>query len=66
MDFDESTNPATLIIGGIELQTLERAVEGLTGGFPVTLAEFEAKIKEKMIKANFPSKKDPHLPTIRS
>lgn len=48
VDFDESTNPATLTVSGPELQTLERAVEGLTGGFPVTLAEFELKIRDKM------------------
>ena len=50
VDFDESTDPATLIIRGPELQTLERAVEGLTGGSPVTLAEFETKIQAKLAK----------------
>jgi hypothetical protein len=48
VDFDESTDPATLIVKEPELQTLERAVEGLTGGFPVTLTEFESKIREKL------------------
>lgn len=48
IDFDESTNPATLFVLGPELQTLEHAVEGLTGGFPVTLAEFESKIRDKI------------------
>ncbi len=48
IDFDETTDPATLVVTGPELQTLERAVEGLTGGRPVTLPEFEAKIVEKM------------------
>lgn len=46
--FDETTDPATLTVGRPELQTLERAVEGLTGGYPVTLSEFESKIREKM------------------
>ncbi|QDV77696.1 Restriction endonuclease NotI [Planctomycetes bacterium K2D] len=46
--FDESTDPATLTVSGPELQTLERAVEGLTGGYPVTLAEFESKIRDKL------------------
>jgi len=46
--FDESTDPATLLIGEPEKQTLERAVEGLTGGHPVTLNEFETKILEKV------------------
>jgi len=50
VDFDESTDPATLIVAGLELQTLEHAVEGLTGGFPVTLSEFESKIREKMLR----------------
>ncbi|MEJ7849157.1 MAG: NotI family restriction endonuclease [Pyrinomonadaceae bacterium] len=53
IDFDESTNPATLAVSRYELQTLERAVEGLTGGFPVTLAEFESKIRSKMSRAMF-------------
>jgi hypothetical protein len=46
--FDESTDPATLIIASTQFQTLERAVEGLTGGFPVTQSEFESKILEKL------------------
>ncbi len=50
VDFDESTDPATLIVLQPELHTLERAVEGLTGGFPVTLSEFEAKIRAKMAR----------------
>jgi len=50
VDFDESTDPTTLSVTGLELQTLERAVEGLTGGFPVTLSEFESKIREKMLR----------------
>ncbi len=49
IDFDESSNPATLVIRELELQTLEQAVVGLTGGFPVTLTEFESKIREKML-----------------
>jgi Restriction endonuclease NotI len=48
VEFDESTNPITLRIGKTQLQTLERAVEGLTGGNPVTLSEFESKIQEKL------------------
>lgn len=52
VDFDESTDPATIFISSIHLQTLERAVEGLTGGYPVTLVAFEQKIQEKMIRTN--------------
>lgn len=48
VDFDESTNPATLFVSRTELQTLERAVEGLTGGLPVNLQEFESKIRLKL------------------
>lgn len=46
--FNEDTDPATIEIGEPQLQTLERAVEGLTGGYPVTLSEFEAKLREKL------------------
>jgi hypothetical protein len=46
--FDERTNPATLIVDEPQKQTLERAIEGLTGGFPVSLSEFERRIKEKI------------------
>jgi hypothetical protein len=45
--FDESTDPITLVRESICFTTLERAVEGLTGGVPVTLDEFEKRIKEK-------------------
>lgn len=46
--FDESTDPARIVIGRPQLQTLERAVEGLTGGYPVSLGEFESKILAKL------------------
>ncbi len=52
IDFDESTNPATLIVTGAQLHTLENAVDGLTGGFPVTLEEFESKIRDKMTRTS--------------
>ncbi len=48
IDYNEMVEPAQITIGLPQKQTLERAVEGLTGGFPVTLAEFEAKIAEKL------------------
>lgn len=48
VDFDEDTDPAVLILAGQKFQTLERAVEGLTGGFPVSLSEFELRIREKI------------------
>jgi hypothetical protein len=46
--YDETKDPVEIVISEPEKQTLERAVEGLTGGFPVTLAEFEGKITEKL------------------
>lgn len=48
LDWDESTDPVSIHFGEPEKQTLERAVEGLTGGYPVTLEEFEARIEEKL------------------
>jgi hypothetical protein len=46
--YDESTDPVRITLGEPRKQTLERAVEGLTGGLPVTLSEFEEKIHEKL------------------
>jgi len=46
--YDESGPIATIKIDEPYKQTLEHAVEGLTGGLPVTLNEFEAKIVEKL------------------
>ncbi|MBN1942713.1 MAG: hypothetical protein JW849_05395 [Phycisphaerae bacterium] len=48
--YDESGETAVLTLGEPEKQTLERAVEGLTGGLPVTLEDFESKIREKLNK----------------
>lgn len=48
VSFDESTDPATILVGKPEMQTLEHAVEGLTGGHPVTLSAFESKIVSKL------------------
>jgi hypothetical protein len=39
---------ATLGLGEIRYTTLERAVEGLTAGNPVSLDEFEGRIREKL------------------
>jgi hypothetical protein len=58
--FDETTDPATLTVGCPELQTLERAVEGLTGGYPVTLSEFELKLCEKMNLPHRRSRREPN------
>jgi hypothetical protein len=48
VELDERTDPATLVVNKPALQTLERAVEGLTGGHPVALPEFESRIREKL------------------
>ena len=44
----EGASTATLEPAFVRLTTLERAVEGLTAGIPVTLPEFEARIKLKL------------------
>lgn len=46
--YDESKGEATLVPDFVSLTTLERAVEGLTGGHPVRLEVFEARIREKL------------------
>jgi len=48
IEYDESGPTAVIKIDEPHKQTLERAVEGLTGGLPVTLSEFEDKIAEKL------------------
>jgi hypothetical protein len=49
--FNEAGSRIQIEFGRPHLQTLERAVEGLTGGLPVTLGEFEAKIRLKLGKS---------------
>lgn len=39
-----------LVRDSVHVTTLERATEGLTGGSPVTLSEFEAGIRSKLVK----------------
>lgn len=46
--YDESGGEAVLTPDFVQLTTLERAVEGLTGGRPVSLETFEARILEKL------------------
>jgi hypothetical protein len=46
--YDENEGEAVLTPDFVRLTTLERAVEGLTGGDPVTLEVFEARIREKL------------------
>ena len=46
--YDESSGEAVLTPGFVRLTTLERAVEGLTGGHPVSLEVFEGRIREKV------------------
>ena len=44
----DGSGRAHLARGGIRLTTLERAVEGLTAGVPVSLEEFEARMMDKL------------------
>ena len=46
--FEEREGEAVLTPDFVRLTTLARAVEGLTGGDPVTLEVFEARIREKL------------------
>jgi hypothetical protein len=48
VDYDESGGEFTLKREFVRMTTLERAVEGLTGGNPVTLSLFERRIREKL------------------
>lgn len=46
--YDETVKGAVLKPDFVRLTTLERAVEGLTGGNPVSLDEFESRIRTKL------------------
>jgi hypothetical protein len=46
--YDESDGEPVLKPDFVQLTTLERAVEGLTGGRPVSLETFELRIREKL------------------
>ena len=46
--YAEESGQAHLVPERVTLTTLERAVEGLTAGQPVTLGEFERRIRLKM------------------
>jgi len=48
VDYDESSGEFILGPGFVRMTTLERAVEGLTGGKPVSLTLFEQRIREKL------------------
>jgi len=52
--FEEQESTAELQCGHVQFTTLERAVEGLTAGKPVSLAEFERRImlKLEMVQKN--------------
>ena len=45
---DESTGAFRLVRDRMHVTTLERATEGLTGGSPVTLTEFESRLRSKL------------------
>ncbi|MEW6050215.1 MAG: NotI family restriction endonuclease [Candidatus Zixiibacteriota bacterium] len=48
MRFDEDVRGAKLKLDSVHYCTLERAVEGLTGGTAVSLTEFEKRIRQKI------------------
>lgn len=47
---DESTGRFRLVRDQVHFTTLERATEGLTGGSPVTLSEFESRLRNKLVR----------------
>lgn len=47
--YEEHSSTAKLVPAFVRFTTLERAVEGLTGGTPVSLDEFERRIKAKLV-----------------
>lgn len=49
--YHESDGQVVLKPDFVRFTTLERAVEGLTGGSPVSQEVFEARIKEKLVGA---------------
>lgn len=46
--YEENEQRAWLEPDFLCLTTLERTVEGLTGGLPITLGEFEKKLRKKI------------------
>jgi hypothetical protein len=48
IEYNEKVDPPEMVIGPPKLQTLERAIESLTGGKPVTKTEFESKVQVKI------------------
>jgi hypothetical protein len=46
--YDEAHDPIRLMRAKCYLTTLERAVEGLTNGVPVSLPTFESRIRQKL------------------
>ncbi len=46
--FDESKQDAVLVEEEVRYTTLEQSVEGLTAGTPVSLTEFETRMRTKM------------------
>lgn len=47
---EQKGGPAKLVRDRVQFTTLERSVEGLTGGLPVTLSKFEERIVNKEAK----------------
>ena len=47
---DDTGKRFKLVRDSVHVTTLERATEGLTGGYPVTLTEFEDSIRSKLVE----------------
>jgi len=50
VNYDISSSPSALRISKKHYTTLEHAVEGLTGGIPIPLPDFEIQVKKKLAK----------------
>lgn len=61
VSYDETSSPIRLVRDFVCFTTLERAVEGLTGGVPITLVEFEKRIREKATRLKAASSAKPDL-----
>ena len=48
LEEDYTAKRFKLIRDSVHITTLERATDGLTGGYPVTLAEFEQGLRSKL------------------
>jgi hypothetical protein len=50
--YEENAGRGVLVRDSVKLTTLESAVEGLTGGEPVSQAVFEQRVREKLAQTS--------------